>query len=87
VAVEAILGFHRSGDRLVLDPCIPGDWPGFELTYRHGSATYRISLENPDGVERGVRSVTLDGEAHSTGAITLADDGAVHEVRIVVRQP
>ena len=30
------------------------DWPGFELTYRHGSATYRIVVENPHGVERGV---------------------------------
>ena len=32
-----------------------GDWPGFEMTYRHRSATYRITVENPDGVERGVR--------------------------------
>ena len=30
-----ILGFHLEGDRLDLDPCIPGDWPGFEITYRH----------------------------------------------------
>ena len=42
-----------AGDRLALDPCIPGDWPGFEITYRHRSATYRIAVENPDGVERG----------------------------------
>ena len=61
VALEAILGFRRAGDRLTLDPCIPGDWPGFEMTYRHRTATYRIVVDNPHGVERGIRAVTLDG--------------------------
>jgi cyclic beta-1,2-glucan synthetase len=87
VAVEAILGFRRSGDRLVLDPCIPAHWPGFELTYRHRSATYRITLENLHGIEHGIPSVTLDGAPAQGGLIPLADDGAVHEVRIVIGRP
>ena len=57
-----------SGDRLAIDPCLPKAWPGFELTYRHGSATYRVVVENPRGVERGVVSVTLTTARPSKGA-------------------
>ena len=70
--------------RLLLDPCIPGDWPGFEITYRHRSTTYHIAVENPDGVERGVRALTLDGQPLDGDAVDLADDGQVHEVRVTM---
>ena len=82
VAVEDILGFHLKGDRLAIDPCLPKGWPGFELTYRRGSATYRVVVENPHGVERGVASVTLDGQAVEGGEIPLADEPANTKVRV-----
>ena len=84
VGLESILGFRRQGDRLTLDPCIPDDWPGFEIIYRHRSATYRVRVENPHSVERGVRAVTLDGVPQAGAAIALADDGLVHEVRVTL---
>jgi cellobiose phosphorylase len=87
VALEGILGFRRAGDRLTVDPCIPGDWPSFELTYRHRTATYRIAVANPHGVERGVRAVTLDGSPLYGRAIPLLDDGRVHEVQVVMGPP
>ena len=80
VGLEAILGFHLKGDRLAIDPRIPPSWPGFELTYRHGSGRYRVSVENPDGVEQGARSATLDGQGVDPSAIPLVDDGRDHEV-------
>ncbi len=82
VAVEDILGFQLRGDGFAIDPCVPRGWPGFELTYRHRSATYRIVVENPQGVERGVASVTLDGHPVDGGRVPLADDGREHEVRV-----
>jgi cyclic beta-1,2-glucan synthetase len=80
VGLESILGFQLRGDRLLVDPCIPGDWPGFEVVYRHRSAVYRIRVENPEGVERGVASVELDGQPLGTREIPLADDGQTHDV-------
>ena len=80
VGLEAILGFHLEGDRLAIDPKIPAAWPGFELTYRHRSARYRVAVENPDGVEHGVRSATLDGHPVDPAAIPLVDDGGEHVV-------
>jgi cellobiose phosphorylase len=84
VALESILGFRLQGDRLVLNPCIARSWPRFEITYRYRAATYHITVLNPEGVERGVRGVTIDGEATQDAAIPLKDDGRVHEVIVTL---
>jgi len=82
VALEAILGIRPVGNTLQVDPCVPRGWPGFEVTYRHGTASYRIRVENPAGVERGVRSVTVDGQLVSGGTVPLLNDGCEHDVRV-----
>src|SRR5262245_36956918 len=82
--VEAILGLHRHGDRLAIDPRIPPDWRGFEMMYRFGRSTYRIAVENPRGVESGRGTVWLDGQAQAEPISPLADDGRTHEVRVEI---
>jgi cellobiose phosphorylase len=82
VGLEAILGFHKRGDRLRIDPCVAPDWPRYELTYRHRSAIYHIVVENAAGTGRGVRAVTVDAHAVPDGEIPLMDDGKTHEVRV-----
>jgi cyclic beta-1,2-glucan synthetase len=84
VALESILGFQRHGDRLVFDPCIAAAWPGYEITYRHGSATYQFTVENPHAVEHGVERVDVDGREQEEPAIRLTDDGQTHKVRVVL---
>jgi cyclic beta-1,2-glucan synthetase len=85
IGLESILGFHRRGQALTVDPCIPGDWPGFAIRYRHGSATYQIRVENPGGAETGVRTVVVDGQPRDDRVIPLADDGREHEVLITMK--
>ncbi len=81
--LESMLGFRLRGERLVIDPCIPCAWPGFEIAFRHRSARYDISVENPRGVSRGVSSVEVDGVSLDGDlAIVLADDGETHSVRV-----
>jgi cellobiose phosphorylase len=82
VAVEAILGFHLRGQTLRFRPCVPKRWPGFEMSYRHRSATYRILVDNSAGTGRGVRAVELDGERLSNDAVQLSDDSGTHTVRV-----
>jgi cyclic beta-1,2-glucan synthetase len=84
VALESILGFTLRGNRLFINPCIARDWRQFEITYRHRSAMYHITVSNPDGVERGVRSVEVDGVPTADSTIELRDDGRAHEVRVVM---
>jgi cellobiose phosphorylase len=84
VALEAILGFRLAGDTLRVEPCIPPGWPGYEITYRHRSATYRIRVENAAGTGHGVRSLTVDGRTAEGGAVPLRDDGREHDVRVTL---
>jgi cyclic beta-1,2-glucan synthetase len=85
--VEWILGVRLRGTRLYFDPCIPRAWRGFEVTFRYHSSRYEIVVENPQGVTRGVSSVKLDGVSLAEGSmhIQLADDGATHHVRVVLK--
>jgi cyclic beta-1,2-glucan synthetase len=82
VWVEEVLGFKKRGEKLLIDPAIPTDWPRFAMRYRHGGTFYDIEVLNPHGLERGVASVELDGKTVRTVEIPLKDDGAPH--RIVV---
>jgi cellobiose phosphorylase len=84
VALEAIVGLRPAGDTLHVDPCVPAGWRGYEVTYRRGSATYRVQVENPAGAGRGVQSVSVDGQPVPGGAVRLHDDGRVHDVRVVL---
>jgi cyclic beta-1,2-glucan synthetase len=83
-AVEYILGFKLEGERLRIDPCIPRWWREFEITYRRGKTTYRIKVENPHGLCRGVAGVLVDELEQSSEEISLVDDGQTHEVRVVM---
>jgi len=80
--VEEVLGLKVRGDHLQLDPVIPAGWKGFHLRYRHGEAIYEIQVENPEGFERGVSWVEMDGQHMRDGVIPL--DRALVKHRILV---
>ena len=84
--VEWILGFRLRGTTLLLDPCIPRAWPGYEIDFRYHSAKYEIVVENPQGVSRGVASAELDGVTlpGDGASIPLVDDGVTHKVRVIL---
>ena len=67
--IENILGFHKEGNRITLDPHVPTDWPGFTIRYRFGNSTYIIRYETPS--------------AHiAPSVIDLIDDGAEHDIKL-----
>jgi cyclic beta-1,2-glucan synthetase len=83
--LESILGFRVRGRMLSIDPCIPRNWPSYSINFRYRSATYQIRVNNPSGVSHGVASVSLDDRFLANLAIIpLADDGAEHQVDIVL---
>jgi cyclic beta-1,2-glucan synthetase len=84
--LECILGFRVQGTSLLLAPCVPENWPGFEIAFKYRSARYNISVDNPHGVSRGIAHAELDGKVLPLGQarIALADDGATHSVRVIL---
>jgi len=83
--LEWILGFRVRGTTLSIDPCIPRSWPGYSVLFRYRAATYKIKVENPQGVSRGIARAELDGMPSPIGAnIPLVDDGIEHQVLVVL---
>ncbi|WP_409342845.1 GH36-type glycosyl hydrolase domain-containing protein [Paenibacillus sp. MBLB4367] len=86
--IEWILGLRRRGDRLFIRPCIPSEWPSFSVSYRFGSAEYRIDVQNPSRKSVGQTALTIDGQeiglndhhAEDGPFVRLSDDGQVHHI-------
>jgi cyclic beta-1,2-glucan synthetase len=84
VGLESILGLRRAGTTLQIAPCIPKGWRSYDMTYRDGETVYQIRVENPNGVNRGVRQVWIDGEESPGGEIPLDGDGQQHQVKVLM---
>ena len=83
--IEWILGFRVRGMSLSIDPCIPRSWPSYSIEFRYHSSVYKIKVENPSGVARGVALTEVDGKLLAGSAsIPLTADGAIHTIRIVL---
>jgi cellobiose phosphorylase len=83
LGIEGILGVRRKNKCLHIQPRLPDEWPGYQLTYRSGGATYRITVER-QGVGNNVCQVLMDGEPVPDALILLAEDGRLHEVHILL---
>jgi len=77
-----ILGIRPETDGLRIDPCLPGDWPGYTATRRFRGMLVHIEVKNLHGVQRGVGPLSVNGEPLEGNLVPLAklSDGA----RIVV---
>ena len=82
-ATRHMLGIQVGFDGLTVDPCIPSDWPGFQVQRQWRGATYQIRVENPDGVMKGVRSVEVDGQPAAC-PLPIQAAGATCDVRVVM---
>jgi cyclic beta-1,2-glucan synthetase len=81
--LESILGFKLRENRLTLAPCIPSDWPGFTIYYRHRGTPYVITVDRQPSRE-ALAQLTVDGQVQKAGknTVELADDGATHQVHV-----
>jgi N,N'-diacetylchitobiose phosphorylase len=82
-ATQYILGIRPDFDTLVIDPCIPPDWPGFQVRRVWRDAVYDITVENPAKVSKGVRECYLDG-VPLQGGIPAQPAGSHCQVRVVL---
>ncbi len=85
LGLEGILGLRRTGQGLVIEPRIPPAWPGYEADYRHGTATYHIRVRNERRTAGAGRpSMTVDGQNTEGNVVELHDDGAEHQVEVIL---
>ncbi|WP_145561805.1 GH36-type glycosyl hydrolase domain-containing protein [Yersinia aldovae] len=84
--IEGILGIRREGKELVLNPCIPASWPGFEATVNLENTRYVIRVESPAERGQGISTVTLNGCVipSQPNELRVALDGGEYELIITL---
>lgn len=81
-ATQYILGIRPGYDAPEVDPGIPADWREFEVRRVWRGATYNIHVSNPDGVEKGVREILINGK--KADALPVLEGGSVCTAKIIM---
>ncbi len=79
---DHFFGLRKEGDKLSFVPCVPAEWGSFKIHYRYKSSVYNISFTQDSGV--GAMTVKENNIDFENNKIALVDDGATHEVKIVL---
>ncbi len=80
--IERILGLRPADGGLLLEPCLPRHWRQVRATLRRPAGSLAVTIENPDGVERGVVELRVDGTVVPFGIVAFPTDGRERTVTI-----
>ncbi|MBN1385032.1 MAG: hypothetical protein JW983_09155 [Elusimicrobia bacterium] len=83
-ATQWVLGVRPDIKGLKIDPCLPSDWKTAGIRRPFRGDIYEITIENPSGVEKGVKEVTVDGNKIEGNIVVPAGDGKTHNVKVVM---
>jgi len=81
-ATRYILGIRPEFDYLLVDPCIPSDWPKFMVRREWRGAVYNITVQNPEGIMKGVKSIKLNGNI--VDKVMVQPEGSENEILIIM---
>lgn len=79
---EFILGIKPSYDGLTIDPCLSTSAKEYEVCRKFRGAEYIIKVKNPKGVNKGVRSLLLDGQRMEGNTVPFSEGR--HTVEVVM---
>ena len=79
---QFILGIKPAYDGLEINPCICPEWKEYQVKRKFRGAEYLITVLNPNGVCKGVKSIEVDGQPIE-GCIVKHSAGT-HTVKVVM---
>ncbi|MBQ8875637.1 MAG: glycosyl transferase [Bacteroides sp.] len=79
---QFILGIKPAYDGLEINPCIYPEWKEYQVKRKFRGAEYLITVLNPNGVCKGVKSIEVDGQPIE-GCIVKHSAGT-HTVKVVM---
>ena len=68
---QALLGIQPEYDGLAVNPCLPKNFGDLKIKRRYRDAEYYIDIRKPDGVEKGVAWMEVDGKKIAGNQIPL----------------
>ncbi|MBR6158884.1 MAG: glycosyl transferase [Lachnospiraceae bacterium] len=81
---QYILGVYPTHKGLQIDPCVPHDFGDFTITRKFRGSTYNISVKNPDNVEKGVKSMTVNGKAVDGCIVPIENGTKEYNVEVIM---
>ncbi len=82
-ATRWMLGVRLSFDGMIIVPCILDDWGESEVVREWRGATFNITVKNPNGMQKGVQAITLNGESVEC-PIPPQEAGSVNEIVVMM---
>jgi len=83
-ATEWLMGARRDYQGLRIDPCLPSKWKRCFIRRPFRNAIYEIEIENPQGVQKGVKEIYVDGNRLEENLIKPHSDGKIHKVKVIM---
>ncbi len=81
---QYILGVQPTLGGLSINPCIPSHLEEIHILRRYRDTEYDITICNPDGVEYGIRSVTVDGQEIQGNILPLGKPNDTIQVTVTM---
>ena len=79
-ASQYILGIKPTYDGLLIDPCVPQTAKEYTVKRKFRGGEYLITIKNPDGVQKGIRQLIVDGQPVSGNVVPAAEGKHTVEV-------
>lgn len=79
---QFILGIKPAYDGLQINPCIPSEWKEFTVKRVFRGAQYDIVVKNPQGINKGIKQITVDGKVISGNVVPHS--AGRHSVEVVM---
>ncbi len=81
---EGICGIRPDADGITISPSIPSAWDGFKMKKNFRNKKLNISVENPNHVQSGVKSVSVNGKVQESAYIKATDLTENNEIIITL---
>ena len=81
---QFILGIKPGYDGLEINPCIPKEWDGYEVNRKFRGADYKIIVKNPDHLNRGVKTLMLNGKEIAGNVVPMQPAGSSNVVEVTL---
>ena len=82
--VEGICGMRTELEGLRIDPSIPSAWDGFKIHKLFRGKKLNISIQNPNHVQCGVKTMTVNGKQIAGNFLPAEDLAEVNDIQITL---
>jgi cellobiose phosphorylase len=83
-ATNWIIGVRPQYHGLLVDPCVPASWRSFRMTRQFRDTIYDIMFSNPNGISKGIESISVDDKPFENNLLPAFSDNKTHKISITM---